>query len=256
MTSPTRIAVYVATTPTHLAEAELSAASLRAHMPELPIMLFSQLQVSPGLFDSVEMIGKRLGASADKIRSLLSIRHEQILFIDTDTFVCGSLEPGFDLLERFEIAAAVAPIKATYDVPPGNEAFPEFNTGVLFLRNTPRLHAFLQRWLELYTQLRDRDASRVYDQPAFRQALYESDLSLHTLPPEYNYRFIFPGFASGPVRVLHGRAPDLPDLAALINRDQGKRVHTYHGNRLRVFTETEMPPSRWIRIGRLLGLCE
>lgn len=253
--APTRLAVYVATTPRHLAEAEISAASLRPHLPGVPVILFTQLPDQPAIFDQIFPISHPLGASADKIRRLLELDAEEILFIDTDTYVCGPLHPGFDLLSRFDLAVARAAIQATYEVPPPGDAFPEFNTGVLFLRNTPRLRAFLNRWLELHALLRDRDTGRVYDQPAFRQALWESDLSVHTLPPEYNCRFIFPGFASGPVRIIHGRAPDLPVIARELNRHIGKRVHTWQNGRLCVRPEQPPLPPRWIRLGRRLGLC-
>ncbi|MCF3648691.1 hypothetical protein [Synoicihabitans lomoniglobus] len=251
---PTRVAVYVATTPRHLAEAEASVTSLRPHLPGIPVTLFTQLTPRLDLFDTVVPLAKTLGASADKIERLLGLEASEILFLDTDTYVCGLLTPGFDLLARFDLAVARAAITATYEVPPPGDAFPEFNTGVLFLRNSSRLHAFLHRWLKLHAQLRDRDPHRVYDQPAFRQALWESELSVHTLPPEYNCRFIFPGFASGPVRVLHGRAPHLPAIAEELNRHPGKRVHTWHDGHLHVYPELAPLPPLWIRLGRRLGL--
>lgn len=256
MTPPSRTAVYVATTPGHLAEACVSAVSLRARMPSLHIALFSQLEGHGGIFDMIVPIVAPLGASADKIAAMKQLPHDQILFLDTDTYVCGSLDPAFTLLDRFELLIAPAAIKATYEVPPPTDAFPEYNTGVMFLRNTSSVRALLDRWLALYQSLRDRDPERVYDQPAFRQALFESSVAFHTLPSEYNCRFIFPGYLSGPARVIHGRGPEMSSVAQILNHTTGKRVHTFYSKTVRVFREQEAMPSRWVRLGRRLGFCD
>jgi hypothetical protein len=56
-------------------------------------------------------------------------------------------------------------------------------------------------------------------------ALYHSSLRLLILPPEYNLRTILPGaIGRGPVRVIHGRQKDMPNLVKLLNSSHSPRV--------------------------------
>jgi hypothetical protein len=43
------------------------------------------------------------------------------------------------------------------------------------------------------------------DQPSFREAIYESDIRIATLPSEYCFRIHTPDYARGAVKILHGR---------------------------------------------------
>lgn len=55
------------------------------------------------------------------------------------------------------------------------------------------------------------------DQPSFREAVFNSELKIATLTPEYNCRFIIPTFISGKVKILHGRCDDLSLVAKKTN---------------------------------------
>jgi hypothetical protein len=66
-------------------------------------------------------------------------------------------------------------------------------------------------------------AAGLSDQPAFRQAVYESGLRLATLPSEYNCRLPFPGAIHNPVRILHGRLRNYGALEKRLNAKSGPR---------------------------------
>jgi alpha-N-acetylglucosamine transferase len=48
-------------------------------------------------------------ASSSAMRRLAFVRVAQTIFLDTDTYVIDNIDELFDLLERFDIAAAHAP---------------------------------------------------------------------------------------------------------------------------------------------------
>jgi hypothetical protein len=72
--------------------------------------------------------------------------------------------------------------------------------------------------------MRSIDRGTVGDQATFRVALYQSEVRFTVLPPEYNCRFVFPAYVQGPVRILHGRGPDLEGVERQINEVSGPRV--------------------------------
>jgi tetratricopeptide (TPR) repeat protein len=181
----------------------------------------------------------------DKIRNIAQMPFGQTIFLDTDTYVVDNIDELFDLLERFDLAAAQAPGYTGDDRGP-SEAFYEFNTGVIPYRGTGAVGEFLANWAELYarwfrsppsrlappasTSPFHRMAAYTNDQPAFRRALWESSLSFYALSPEYNYRTIFPGRLVGKAKIIHGRSTNYEKLAAHVNATVGPRLFQALGN--------------------------
>jgi hypothetical protein len=64
----------------------------------------------------------------------------------------------------------------------------------------------------------------VSDQQSLRVALFESDLRLAVLGPEYNFVPQQLNFACAPVRIVHGRGR-LDPIAGRINREYGNRAY-------------------------------
>jgi hypothetical protein len=202
-------------------EAERSAASLRSVSPSVAIALATDSEAAPPVFDQLVPIEERDGFRA-KIVALRRSPFERTIFLDSDTRVVGELSPLFELLERFDVAAAHAPNRVTLALDGIPESFPELNTGVIALRRSEATDALLDRWLAEYDRLLpSRPASM--DQPSFRRALYGSDARLAVLPSEFNMRFAMAGYHNHAVRVLHGRADDrmYERVAAAMNADVG-----------------------------------
>ena len=127
----------------------------------------------------------------------------------------------FAVLERFDLAAAhgnyrngeLTRRKSHANAP---TAFAVVNSGVIGVRKSPRVEAFLRDWQARF----ERRKGRGPDQPTFRDALWQSDLRLYILPLEYNLMQFhllrtWNRYMAAP-RVLHARslhqgAPGSPD---------------------------------------------
>ena len=229
--------VYIATGLTRfLAEAAVSAESVKRHMPDVPIQLFTDAEKVPSDFDRIERVPHEPARRYDKASCLLHTPFERTVFLDTDTYLTHPIGEVFDLLDRFDIAAAHAPARRSHSFAPDGkwiidgvpDAMAEINTGVVAFRRGPATTAFLERWRDLYTEDIARMAGKSPpDQPSFCKAVYESEVRCCVLPPEYNCRFMFPGSFSGPVKVLHGRPKDgtFEDIAARLNETDGRRFY-------------------------------
>ncbi|MGR3511091.1 MAG: putative nucleotide-diphospho-sugar transferase [Sulfitobacter sp.] len=183
--------VFVATGAKYIACAEAAARSVRRHMPEVPIALFTnagQLGVTLSeVFDPVielESVHHR-----SKVDCLMNSPFEKTLFLDADIRVLEDVGELFNLLERFDMAMAHAHARNrdatravwTKALP---DSFPQLNTGVVAVRRNAKTQALLQDWSDSY-----KTAGFRKDQVTLRELLWASDLRLATLPPEYNIRY-------------------------------------------------------------------
>jgi hypothetical protein len=241
----TKGVIYAATGERHVAEALVSARSLKIHMPYLPVTLYTDRALAAAdVDDMVEFAGD---GYLSRIPILESSPYERTLFLDSDTYVCGDLAGLFALLDDFDIALAHAPVRAMYEVEGVPDSFPEFNAGVILYRRSEGVSAALRDWADCFARFQEqRDRGEVrwlrpegkrihtHDQGALRAALYRSGLRIATLAPEYNCRFTEPGFVDGPVKILHGRGLDLAEVAAALNASAARRGYEARAGRLRV----------------------
>src|SRR5882757_8776162 len=95
--------IYVATGGRFVAEARQSALSARRHMPDLPILLYTdQPEIGGGApFDLVRKLEHPRHFFVDKVAPLAASPFEKTLFLDTDTFVCDPVYDLFAVLDRF-----------------------------------------------------------------------------------------------------------------------------------------------------------
>ena len=243
--------VYVASGTSYVRKAATSAESLRIYNPDLPITLFTDESVESPAFDEIVNVDVDIAEKGDSILSRDHMRYDKTLFLDADTFVAADISDVFTALDRFDIVAAHNEARAWYhqeiyqqagvDVP---ECFPEYNSGVVGYNNSQKVRRLFDRWNETYTDL---DYER--NQPAFRIALYESDLNIGTLPPEYNFMTHTIGFASGEVKILHQGASDenLADWAARLNDIEGKKVTTWEAHPCRVVPNSYKSRKYWLQ---------
>ncbi|MCS4047520.1 hypothetical protein GGQ04_002668 [Salinibacter ruber] len=217
--------IYVASGQAFIEEACSSAESVRRHMPDVPITLFTHQRVSPPEIDDVivdERLEKGGNPKEGKIACLSRTPYDRTLFLDTDTYICEDISELFLLLDAFEVAAAHDPARLYYagESHPSTlpESFPELNTGVLLYKtDSPSVRALLRAWKERYGTMGGGVPER--DQLSFREVLFESDVRMTTLPSEYNCRFNFPMYLDGPAKVLHGRHDSLSyeEVAQILN---------------------------------------
>jgi len=215
--------LYVATGERFLAEACRSAARVRELMPGISIVIASDRSPPKDLFDHHLGIANPQFNFSDKIGPLLSTPFERTVFLDTDTWLCEPVPEMFSILDRHDVAMAHAPMRftAASTVP---STFPECNSGVIAYHLNDRTRSLFGLWEKLY-QERLTSTGVIDDQPSLRDALWQSDASFATLPPEYNFRFIMPAFAGrGSIKILHGRHPNYEALSAILNKSGSPRV--------------------------------
>jgi hypothetical protein len=190
-------------------EAEASAASVKAVMPDCPIGLVSESGSTSKDFDIQLEIKDAAYSFIDKILAMKDTPFEATLYLDTDTFVLGQMNSLFDLLDRFDMAAAFEPARFLYSIDGVPNSFPELNTGVILFNSRPLIFQSIDEWHRLYSE--EIEAVKLigrkpwHDQLAFTRMVFESKLSFFVLPPEYNARILFPQQVSGEVKIVHSR---------------------------------------------------
>ena len=183
----TRGVIFAATGAVHVAQARHAAASVRRHCPGLEIDLFTDDQGAPGMaaiFDRVHLLPA--GLRRPKIRAMQQSRFDLTLWLDADLRLVADVRDIFDLLDRFDLALAHDPLRNSAPArrlyrSPIPDAFPQMAGGVVGLRRTPQVLAFLEDWDRAF-----QDHAAGVDQPSLRELLWQSDLRVAVLPPEYN----------------------------------------------------------------------
>jgi hypothetical protein len=246
--------LYVAVGEEYVAEARRSARSVRETNPEVAIGLIADEPtlesdaVPTELFDDLIVAEHAAGDLRDKAYNLHLSPYERTVYLDTDVLVTRDIADMFGILDEFDVAAAHAPLRKVLSIPDIPDTFPEFNGGVLCFRGTDAVEAFVERWQSIYRRqvqqgrpdceivladcesFEDVPNGRKHDQPPLREALYQSDLRVATLPPEFNFRGS--GYAQLPVTVLHSRHPRVGALAEALNRHEVPRVVANWRNRI------------------------
>ncbi len=215
--------LYIATGRRFLEEASTSARRLREVMPSAKIALASDLEPEGGIFNELRKLEKPTFSFADKVAPLIESPFEKTVFLDTDTWVCEPVGELFDLLDRWDLAMAHAPMRQTASscVP---AVLPEFNSGVIAYRLNDTVRQIFADWRRLYDKRRAETGLKD-DQPALRDALWASKVNLLVLPPEYNFRFVMPAFCGrGTVKILHGRTDDYRRVMKDVNGSGSVRV--------------------------------
>jgi hypothetical protein len=259
---------YIATEDMYIKEAKRSVKSLRQSNPRISASLITKpqkrSQQTSELFDQVVPTESTFDDMRNKSFNIHRSPYDETLYVDIDVHFAGDITPVFDLLERFDFAAAHAPVRAQNTVEDVPDSFPDYNAGVLAFADCPATEKLFDRWRELYQDQIDIDETYnpMNDQSPLRRALWESDLRVGTLPPEYNCRFVLPGYIGSDVKILHGHLPettevDLSALARRFNKHKGPRLHTGYPDQRILYTtpllRSEWYPNRLQYIGRILS---
>jgi hypothetical protein len=245
--------LYVASGRQYVNEACTSAESVKDHMPELPTLLHTHDPVDHPAIDRVvtdSALTDADEAKAHKIDCIANSPFRRTLFLDTDTHALGRVDELFDLLDEFDIGVAHAPNRLYFgdgeypgeeeypsDVP---KSFPEMNTGVMvYDAESSSIESLFEAWRSRYEEMQALGVAR--DQISFREVLYESDVQMTVLPPEYNCRSEFPVYLEGEVKIDHARHPDRALARCILNETALRRTlqpwmfEASHFNRLQGF---------------------
>lgn len=239
--------VYVAGGQTYLAEAILSASSLKKQHPDLHVTLYADLDADAPCFDAVHRIDPQTHPKVARQEVLCALPYDCTLVLDSDTYISGDILNLFQLLETFEFGAMPDPFRYRPEDEPVLGRFmaripriyPQFNSGVLLLRRTANVELLVRRWMENFA--RDLEQVRVTgfkhgwykgigEQSALREALYDTPLHWCSIPAEYNCILSLPGYVEGPVKILHGRHVFHEQAARQLNSILTPRVYAVTDN--------------------------
>src|SRR5690242_3546914 len=126
--------LYAATGKKFLAEAEISAKSVKQAMSDTKIALASDCESNSNCFDIHIKINRPEYSFIDKILALKETPFDKTLYLDSDTFVISDVRGLFDLLDRFEMAASFEPARFLSKVDSVPTCFSEINTGVILYK--------------------------------------------------------------------------------------------------------------------------
>lgn len=189
----------------YVKEAAMSARSFKAYLPDAKFYLYTDYindDYEKYIFDEIvldkfyvpEAFENRVhlnGQMIVKHKAMLELSEKHILYLGADTY---ALKPDVQelekLLSKFDISVTHAPVRINTDIgntpiPEVPSSFPEMNCDLILYNNNQKVREFLKQWQQSY--LEDL-FSHTHDQGTFRYLLYNSDLRLCILPPEYNYR--------------------------------------------------------------------
>ncbi len=195
--------LYMASGQKYIDEAIVSARSAKKIMPDLPICIVADREVSDPVFDVVIVNPDAKGDQRDKLRMDLT-PFDRTIFLDTDTYIIGDIQDIFTLLDRFDFAAHQPSTGYANSDPEVPHSFPGFNAGVLAFRKNEKIMKLLRVWQDAY----EREPlfnGRKWDQRPLRKAVYQSDVRFAVLTPEYNLMPWAPMGLGRAVKVLHGR---------------------------------------------------
>ncbi|QNI41148.1 hypothetical protein [Synechococcus sp. A15-28] len=221
-----RSIIYVATGESYVKEAIKNAKLTREYSIDIPIYIVTDLPGNQELYEVFDYVLPHQYPTysyRDKILPLVNLPTDECLFLDSDAFLIYSAHFIFEVCQHYEVAATHAPVRH----PPGWDdcvtplLFPEYNSGVLFLRRSTIISSFIKYWLDLYDKVR-LSHNQSWDQATLRSSLWQfisnHNLKLLTLPPEVNLRTTKPWTAGRglPVFVIHGRL-DVSELDSFIH---------------------------------------
>lgn len=225
-----RAYVYVATGAPYVVEAVHSAESLRRVHPQARICLVTdEAPAERGPFDDIRLTTSVVRRMPIDKALACEIDADQVIFLDSDTYIVDTIEEIFDLLTRFDLAVYQDPHPGgNYELPGVPITFSEFNTGVIAFNNNERVKTFFRDWRENYERVWEELAAQGQapgnDQAAFRYTLFHCNLRVAPLATEYHFIAHNPNRMLWKIRLVHGRG-DCAAVAALANEQLGLRAY-------------------------------
>jgi len=209
--------------------AVISAKSVKKHVPNLDITLFTNLDVEvDDVFDNVIKVDKHESHHMiwqKKWEYLSTTPYDITLHLDADTYACDDFSEVFTLMDRFDLAIPMSPHYYSRKIGGVPKSYTELAGGMFVWKNNDKMKKLINDMIEAL-----KDRRRYYtDEPYLRKLLYESDIRYSVLPMEYNCVITHPGYLFGKIKIAHGRC-DLVENAELMNKQTNKRI--FSGERL------------------------
>lgn len=194
--------LYIGGGRKYIEEATISAQSVKDHMPDVSISIITHLETDKDIFDEVITVENTYDDYGMSLIRPDMMPYERTLYLDTDTYICKSINGAFDILDHVDLAFANAPNDRSVQGVP--EPWTEYNTGVIAYKNNAKTKQFFRSWEQLYEKWRDNKGIKA-NQPSFLKTVHESNVSFFTLSPEYNIRSNQWGAIYGDPKIVHAR---------------------------------------------------
>ena len=195
--------LFATTGKIHGISARKAARALREVMPRAQIDWFTDQDTTDPVFDQTHALSHQ--GRRPKMEAMRRSRFKRSVYLDADTLVLTDVSDLFETLDHWDIAGAHGVDRGPHMCPAQDDvprAMPVINTGVLAVKSSAKVRAFMAEWEAEMNRRRD-----TLDQPSFRQLLYRSPLRFLALPYEYNMkerrRLDFWRPALGAPRILH-----------------------------------------------------
>ncbi|MDC1279828.1 putative nucleotide-diphospho-sugar transferase [Pelagibacteraceae bacterium] len=185
--------LYIVTGEGYAQECLFSIKSLKKYNNE-KICVFSEEKYRSMFEDHCDyffIINSKL--KRPKVEYISQSPFENTVYLDSDTFINENISDLFQLLNKYDFAGVFCNsrkrenysklISKYEDIP---YSFSEVNTGVMVFNNSVQVKDLFKKWNEYYYKYLPMTTG--WDQPSFRVALWESEVKLCHLPPEYNVR--------------------------------------------------------------------
>jgi hypothetical protein len=220
---------YIAINDSSIGALVVSAKRLREVDPNHPIAVATDCELSDAdfaVFDKVIFVPSQI--DIDGLREMSQYPHQGFMgkcryfykspwdvtiFLDNDVYAAERFDELFDAADVYDMAGSFCSGHHGHEGVP--EYFTMINTGVIMYRKCEAVEAFMNSWwVNLMAQFPDP-----FDQSPFQLTLWQhrKEIKFLTLPYEYNFRFIFPMYAWGPVKIMHGRFDGVAEAAIKIN---------------------------------------
>lgn len=195
----------------YVREFEKSYNSLREHYSG-PVSIITNCEID---IPDVNVIDVKSSAQdwqsglLNKPKHLYSSPYRKTVFLDTDTIILDNFNELFDLLDHFDICAALSPVDFHWPSVNGKKliGYLPYNTGVLAYNTSGKCKKVFSDWYKLYENYLQHDLPRYFnDQTPFNESVLKNKAQVCTLPNNYNLRANCVGnLVRGKVKILHDR---------------------------------------------------
>ena len=218
--------LFIATGKQHFEEAVNAARSCKAVMPEVSVVVFTEIGNQDPIFDEIRVIEAPKFSIQDKVDHMSETPFEKTLFMDSDAYMVKPIYELFDLLDNYEFMGVHETSRGYYysqEIPEIPVCFSEINSGILAFRMTENVRKLFTDWPEEYLQTQmwmgkygQTKWALTNDQPSLKIVLFNSKIKPYILPTEYNALRYTGTYLYGDVKIIHGRG-DLKKIAVKMN---------------------------------------
>lgn len=215
--------LYIVKGEKYFREAENSAKSLKSVSPDAHVSVISDESIVSDVFDDV-IIEKPTVNSEHwreslmyKVENLWKSPYQKTLYVDADTYFLAECSELFKILDYYDICTAHSPNDDEIVELNGEsiDGYFPYNTGVFLYRKSHANKILFDEWLKIYSTKIQKYHT---DQIALMEALLKSTSRVYVLQNIYNARTpMYIGLMKRPVKIIHGRHPDIEDIAQKIN---------------------------------------